>query len=188
MLNYGFAIPENPLDCLEITLSVGFDALAEAKIKVLQKYGLNGVQAFPVYADRMPDQMYAFQRLAKLKADELDRFSDEIFTSMQKIVSPANEYEALQALMELLRLTIQEYRNTEEDEILILNDPECKGNARTSAVLRKGEKRILNAAINAVRTKLAPIRGLEKVDAGPDPAEYFGGWVNVLNFFEKKKK
>ena len=84
-------------DFLVMTAStVNTDKLFDAKRQILEGMGMSAdSQAFPVFADRMPLQMLAYLRLARVK--EPSELMTVSFVD-DRIVSPMNEYQVLQLL------------------------------------------------------------------------------------------
>ena len=62
------------------------------------------VQSFPVFADRMPMQLLAYMRLARVQ-DPGELMS--VCFDEDRIVSPMNEYELLQLLMQDARPSLK---------------------------------------------------------------------------------
>ena len=172
-------------DYLVMTAStVNTDKLYEAKRQILEGMGMSAdSQAFPVFEDRMPLQMLAYMRFARVQEpSELMTVSFE----EDKIVSPMNEYEVLQLLMGDARELLAEYENSSEEfELLQLKEKELGARATTAARLRLREKRLINATTTAVRRRLAPIRGIPTKQGMEDPnadlIEIFDAIENLPN-------
>mmetsp|Transcript_32491 Transcript_32491/g.52634 ORF Transcript_32491/g.52634 Transcript_32491/m.52634 type:complete len:537 (+) Transcript_32491:31-1641(+) len=195
MLNYGFALNNNPYDRVDMTVALGFDALAPQKAKILERFGFSTIQTFPVFADRMPEAVYSYQRLAKLKdPDELEQVGEKIMQNPMEVISVNNEYDALQSLLELNNLSLREYGTGVEDELALQKNPNLPYRELMASILRGGEMLILSNTVMAVRKKLLPIRGLQ-VQQQADPDEIFGGWAIATKLWgpgtalgEKKEK
>ena len=140
-------------------------------------------QTFPVFADRMPMQLLAYMRFARVQdPGELMSVSFE----EDRIVSPMNEYEVLQLLMQDAREMLAEYESSSEEfELLQLKEKGLSARQRVAAKLRLAEKRLINATTTAVRRRLAPIRGIPTKQGLEDPnadlLEIFDAIENLPN-------
>jgi len=140
-------------------------------------------QTFPVFADRMPMQLLAYMRFARVQdPGELMSVSFE----EDRIVSPMNEYEVLQLLMQDAREMLAEYESSSEEfELLQLKEKGLSVRQRAAAKLRLAEKRLINATTTAVRRRLAPIRGIPTKQGLEDPnadlLEIFDAIENLPN-------
>mmetsp|Transcript_6642 Transcript_6642/g.16505 ORF Transcript_6642/g.16505 Transcript_6642/m.16505 type:complete len:515 (-) Transcript_6642:145-1689(-) len=165
----GVVDPDHCGDYLTFTAStVNTDRLYQAKKQILEAMDMSADgQDFPVFADRMPLQLLAYMRFARVQEpSELMTVSFE----EDRIVSPMNEYEILQLLMGDTREKLGEYESsTEEYELLQLKEKGLSSRARTAAQLILGEKRVINATTTAVRRRLAPIRGIPTKKGLEDP-------------------
>ena len=167
-----------------VTSTVMSDKLYAAKKQILEGMGYSAdAQAFPVFADRMPLQLFAYMRFARVQEpSELMTVSFE----EDRIVSPMNEYEILQLLMGDAREMLAEYENSSEEfELLQLKETNISERQMTAAKLRLGEKRLINATTTAVRKRLAPIRGIPTKQGLEDPnadlLEIFDAIENLPN-------
>ena len=144
------------------------DRLYEAKRQILEGMGMSAeVQTFPVFADRMPMQLLAYMRFARVQdPGELMSVSFE----EDRIVSPMNEYEVLQLLMQDAREMLGEYESSSEEfELLQLKEKGLTPRQIVAARLRLTEKKLINATTTAVRRRLAPIRGIPTKSGLEDP-------------------
>jgi hypothetical protein len=144
------------------------DRLYEAKRQILEGMGMSAeVQTFPVFADRMPMQLLAYMRFARVQdPGELMSVSFE----EDRIVSPMNEYEVLQLLMQDAREMLGEYESSSEEfELLQLKEKGLTPRQIAAARLRLTEKKLINATTTAVRRRLAPIRGIPTKSGLEDP-------------------
>ena len=160
------------------------DRLYEAKRQVLEGMGMSADgQTFPVFADRMPMQLLAYMRFARVQdPGELMSVSFE----EDRIVSPMNEYEVLQLLMQDAREMLAEYESSSEEfELLQLKEKGLNARQIAAAKLRLAEKRLINATTTAVRRRLAPIRGIPTKQGLEDPnadlLEIFDAIENLPN-------
>ncbi|KAK9790329.1 hypothetical protein WJX73_000550 [Symbiochloris irregularis] len=178
LLVWGLVEDSNPNDCLYIEASlVRSDRLFQAKQEILQSQGLGLKELYPVYQDRMPVQLMAYLRLSRMQnAAELAAANLE----KDVVVSPMNEYEVLQLLLAECRDRLTAYGSSLEDEVSLLQSRGLSSRERTACRQRLAEKRILQGALDVVRRRLAPIRGIptkEGALTGPnsDLADIFKG-------------
>lgn len=83
LLLYGFALDRNPFNSVDIGVAIADDddaqldepdrRLQEAKRKFLDRRGRDEEAAFPVYADRYPEEMLEYLRLLALSHEDLSR-------------------------------------------------------------------------------------------------------------------
>lgn len=136
---------------------VAADKLYTLKRQVVQAVGFDISQDFPIYADRMPTQLLAYLRLSRLQdSGEMAKVNFE----QDSIVSQANEYEVLQLLMADMRDRLTAYPGSIEDEMKLLQNKKLTERQRAACQLRFSEKVILQKTLDAVRRRLAPIRGI----------------------------
>ena len=172
----------NPADCLTVRVGlVPTDRLRNAKLSILEAVGLVDGVDFPITATAMPLQLLGYLRLARV-ADSAALAS--VSFDADVIVSPANEYEVLQLLLNECKERLTTYGGSAEDDTKLLQDPKLSPRARLAARLRLGEKRILQGTLDAVRRRLAPIRGVPMKDgtlrdANADFVEIFDAWAAV---------
>ena len=172
----------NPADCLTVRVGlVPTDRLRNAKLSILEAVGLADGVDFPVTATAMPLQLLGYLRLARV-ADSAALAS--VSFDADVVVSPANEYEVLQLLLNECKERLTTYGGSAEDDTKLLQDPRLSPGARLAARLRLGEKRILQGTLDAVRRRLAPIRGVPMKDgtlrdANADFVEIFDAWAAV---------
>eukprot|EP00983_Pelagomonas_calceolata_P110540 1159682-Pelagomonas_calceolata.AAC.3 len=96
------------------------------KNQVLESLGYGIEEEFPVYADKMPTQLLAYLRMARVQDPGLlakVNFEKDI------ILSDLNEYEILQILMGDCRERLQAYPLSVEEEIKY---SQHKGTAQTA--------------------------------------------------------
>ncbi|GIL70833.1 hypothetical protein Vretimale_3919 [Volvox reticuliferus] len=137
------------------------------KSQVLETLGFGQRESFPVYADRMPIQLLAYLRLSRLADPAL---LAKVSFEKDVELSQMNEYEILQILMGDCRERLAAYSKSYEEDVKIAQDPDLAPKERLAVKLRLGEKRIINATMEAVRRRLAPIRGIPtKSGALQDP-------------------
>ena len=138
------------------------DRLREAKAAILGALGYAAsCQAFPIAADRMPLALLAYLRLARVSdAAALAAVSFEV----DNPVSAANEYEVLQLLLGECRDRLAGYAGPAEEDTKLLQQPGLGTRATLAARLRLAEKAVLQGTMDAVRRRLAPIRGIPTKD------------------------
>jgi len=129
----------------------------------------------------MPLQLLAYLRLARI-ADAAALAS--VSFDADVVVSPANEYEVLQLLLGECKERLMAYGGSAEDDTKLLQRGDLAPRARTAAQLRLAEKTILQGTLDAVRRRLAPIRGVPTKDGGlrdanADLVEIFDAWAAV---------
>lgn len=171
----------NPSECLTVTVGlVPTDRLLTAKRQILEAAGFppgsDASQAFPIFADRMPLQLLAYLRLARLQ--ESAQLASVTFDS-DVVISQLNEYEVLQLLLGECKERLGAYGNAAEDDLKALQRPESSVREKKAARLRLAEKSVLQGTLDAVRRRLAPIRGVptkdgSMTDANADLLEIFG--------------
>lgn len=128
------------------------------KQQILDSMDLGREEQFPVYLDRFPNQLLAFVRLARLQDPVL--FAKVSF-DQDMVLSQMNEYEVLQLLMGDCRERLQAYKLTLEEDIkTVQQGAGLSPQALLAARLRLAEKQIISATMDALRRKLAPIRGI----------------------------
>lgn len=160
VLAAGYVEANSPSDFLVLqTGLLQADRMYSMKKQILEELGFGLTQEFPIYADRMPTQLLSYLRLARISdTAQLARVTFE----RDVMINDLNEYEVLQLLMGDCRERLSEYEtagNT-DDEIKSLQDRSLPPRQRLAAQLRLEEKRILRGTMDAVRRRLAPIRGI----------------------------
>ncbi len=155
------------------------DPLYTAKKSVLEAQGFSDKgQTFPVYKDRMPREFLSYLRFARVtNSEELFAVS---FTE-DKIISPMNEYETLQLLMADCHDRMSAYDTNEEDELLLQKRDDVSLKIRNASRLRQTEKELVGEMMNAVRRRLAPIRGIPTKQGMEDPN---ADLLEMIEFFE----
>ncbi|KAK9917898.1 hypothetical protein WJX75_009348 [Coccomyxa subellipsoidea] len=155
---------DNASDCLTVRVGlVQADRLFSVKKQVLESLGFDIVQEFPIFRDRMPTQMLAYLRLARLTDPAL---LAKVSFEQDIILNPVNEYEVLQLLLGECRDRLTSYAGSAEEDLKILQRGGLSPEARVAARLRMAEKRILQGTLDAVRRRLAPIRGIPTKGGG----------------------
>ncbi|KAG1670765.1 hypothetical protein FOA52_013992 [Chlamydomonas sp. UWO 241] len=151
------------------------------KQQILESMGFETKQIFPVYLDRMPNQLYAYVRLSRVMDPAL--FAKVSF-DQDVVLSQMNEYESLQVLMGDCRERLAAYIGTLEEDIKMSQRSELSVREKLAVRLRLTEKRILSKTMDAVRTKLAPVRGIPTKsgtfkDANSDLVEIFDALESI---------
>ncbi|KXZ52752.1 hypothetical protein GPECTOR_8g143 [Gonium pectorale] len=149
LLATGSLQDSNMSDCLEWPAALlPADRYYMMKSQILESLGFAPTERFPVYADRMPIQLLAYLRLSRVADPAL----------LAKV--------SFEKDVELSQMWVQSY----EEDVKIAQQPNLTPKERLAVKLRLGEKRIINATMEAVRRRLAPIRGIPtKSGAMADP-------------------
>jgi histone-lysine N-methyltransferase SETD3 len=138
------------------------DRLREAKEAILGSLGYApSRQPFPIAADRMPLGLLAYLRLARVA--DAAALAAVSFTA-DTPVSATNEYEVLQLLLGECRDRLAGYEGPAEEDTKMLQRPGLSPRQVLAARLRLTEKSILQGTMDAVRRRLAPIRGIPTKD------------------------
>ncbi|CAL8465053.1 g4588 [Coccomyxa elongata] len=164
LLATGRVEDDNASDCLTITVGlVQSDRLFTVKKQIVESVGFGIVQEFPIFRDRMPTQLLAYLRLARLTDPALlakVSFEEDV------ILNQLNEYEVLQLLLGECRDRLTSYAGSAEEDLKLLQQAGLSERERLAARLRMAEKRILQGTLDAVRRRLAPIRGIPTKGGG----------------------
>ena len=187
-LNTGVVDQKHPGDYIYMKAdSQPTDRLFTAKKQVLEGMGFTAAnQYFPVYEDRMPTQLYSYLRFSRVQdPGEMMAVSfDE-----DKMVSVMNEYEILQLLMGDCRELMAEYDTNEEDELNLLKlSDQLRPREIEAAKLRMSEKKLISATMNAVRKRLAPIRGIPTKQGMEDPNQDLLDIFNAIESIPNKPR
>jgi len=164
LLAMGRVPDTNPSDCLMWDASlVQADKYYVMKQEILQSLGFSPKEQFPVYADRFPNQMLAYLRLTRVADPAL--FAKVSF-EQDVVLSQMNEYEILQLIMGDCREKLQGYAATYEEDIKVAQGRDLTPKQRVAAKLRLAERKIISGTMEAVRNRLAPIRGIPTKSGG----------------------
>ncbi|KAK9824456.1 hypothetical protein WJX72_010403 [[Myrmecia] bisecta] len=160
----GMLEDSNQSNCLLFEASlVAADRLFMLKKQILESVGFASPMEFPVYQDRMPVQLLAYARLARVQdAGELAKVTFD----RDVAISPANEYEVLQLLLGDCRERLSAYPTSIEEDVKLLQNRSLPAKQRLAARLCLAEKRIIQSTMDAVRRRLAPIRGIPTKGGG----------------------
>jgi len=152
-------VPEtNMADFIEFPASlIPADRYFSMKTQILETLGFGPQERFPVFADRMPNQLLSYLRLSRVSDPAL--FAKVSF-EQDVVLSQLNEYEILQLLMGDCRERLQAYATSYEEDIKANQRPDLPVRERLAVKVRLGEKKIINETMDAVRRRLAPIRGI----------------------------
>mmetsp|Transcript_15687 Transcript_15687/g.49275 ORF Transcript_15687/g.49275 Transcript_15687/m.49275 type:complete len:523 (-) Transcript_15687:134-1702(-) len=183
-LTYGVVEDENPADFMEISTSlVPSDRLYQAKKQVVEAEGFEAVQTFPVFADRIPVQLLAYLRLARLQ--DVAQLAKITFNKDTE-VSQMNEYEVLNLLMSECRDKLDEYETDLEADYSFLKQDTISPRERAATELKMREKEVWIATMDGIRRRLAPIRGIptksgQMLDPNQDLIDIFDSIENIPN-------
>lgn len=158
LLSTGTLQDANLSDCLYFGASVlAADRYYSMKQQLLESFGFGAQDRFPVFADRFPIQLLSYLRLTRIQDPLL--FAKVNF-EQDVIISQMNEYEVLQLLMGDCRENLAAYKTSLEEDTKLLQRPDLSARERLAGRLRVAEKTILSQTMDAVRRRLAPIRGI----------------------------
>jgi histone-lysine N-methyltransferase SETD3 len=177
LLHYGFVLEKNPDDTLMLRLGLPEgDALAAEKQKLL---GLNAPTARRLF--KVPAQydspatrdMFSFLRIACAGAEEFAQLTATAGSS-PSVTGPLSvdtEERVLRALGAACETRLAGFDTTLEEDERLLREGGLTSNARNCIMLRRGEKRLLHAYTELVRTCLPllrmPAAELEQLAARP---------------------
>lgn len=188
LISYGFVDESNNGDFIEIEVGlVNTDPLRSLKSQILQMANFQDEQTFPLYIDRFPTQLLSYMRLARLQDTGL--FAKIVFDK-DLIVSEANEYEVLTLLLTECRNRLSNFEQSLDDNVRLLNRKDISPKERVAAKLRVCEQKILTNTMSALRSRLAPIRGVptkggSMKDRNSDIKEMFGVMEQVASAPQK---
>eukprot|EP01024_Parvocaulis_polyphysoides_P018683 TRINITY_DN18291_c1_g3_i1.p1 TRINITY_DN18291_c1_g3~~TRINITY_DN18291_c1_g3_i1.p1 ORF type:complete len:316 (-),score=22.75 TRINITY_DN18291_c1_g3_i1:137-1084(-) len=181
-ISKGYVDDTNVYDYMYITASlVQADKLYRMKREILQNYGLEAEQQFPIMQDRIPLQLLSYLRLSRIQdAAQIAKVSFD----QDVIITQSNEYEILQLLMAECRDRLSAYQNDYEFDVKLQQQDTLSVQERLACQLRLREKQILGSTMDAVRRRLAPIRGIptksgKMADPNQDIQEIFSTIENL---------
>ncbi|GMH88665.1 hypothetical protein TrVE_jg3280 [Triparma verrucosa] len=162
MLLYGFALERNPYNSVDVEVRVSGE-MQEEKEEFLRMVGREERVDFQVYADRYPVEMLEYLRLMCMSEEDLGEKKLEDF-DYSRTISSANEREALTTVIEAVRMQLEKYPTTEEQDVELIKDKNMFGTlskqARMAIRHRRNEKRLLKRTIAALEKEIKK-RGLE---------------------------
>jgi histone-lysine N-methyltransferase SETD3 len=180
LLLYGFALERNPYNSVDVTVSIkprvatgnspeddaDADPLAEEKIAFLQNVGREDTVDFPCYADRYPIEMLEYLRLMQMTPEDTRGKPLSAF-DFSRTISAANEAAVLTSIIQAIKMQLNKYPNSEEDDARLIQD---KGmfrlfnyNQRMAIRHRRNEKRLLKRTVAALERQIKT-RGLDRED------------------------
>eukprot|EP00586_Coscinodiscus_wailesii_P023554 CAMPEP_0172493918 /NCGR_PEP_ID=MMETSP1066-20121228/32794_1 /TAXON_ID=671091 /ORGANISM="Coscinodiscus wailesii, Strain CCMP2513" /LENGTH=540 /DNA_ID=CAMNT_0013264391 /DNA_START=197 /DNA_END=1819 /DNA_ORIENTATION=- len=180
LLLYGFALERNPYNSVDVTVSIkprvatgnnpendaDADPLAEEKIAFLQNVGREDTVDFPCYADRYPIEMLEYLRLMQMTPEDTRGKPLSAF-DFSRTISAANEAAVLTSIIQAIKMQLNKYPNSEEDDARLIQD---KGmfrlfnyNQRMAIRHRRNEKRLLKRTVAALDRQIKT-RGLDRED------------------------
>eukprot|EP00898_Chlorokybus_atmophyticus_P001556 jgi/Chlat1/2400/Chrsp17S02659 len=184
LLTYGFVDSKLKTDYLEYQAGlVKMDALYQVKKQIVEAQGLSTEQVFPLYRDAFPVQLLSYLRLARIQDPaQLALVSFE----KDQIISPGNEYEVLMLMLADCNQRLTSYSVSFEENIKLLQNKDISERTRLAALFRSCEQQILMATLDALRTRLAPIRGIptkggKMEDPNADLVEIFDKMEQVIS-------
>lgn len=158
LLNYGFALPENPHDsvnlCVKIPDSNGDEELDSERSRLLEGHHLQSKMFFPIRrAQLVPPDMVAFMRIALLaKASDAREESGKPCSAAQPF-GLKSEMEVLKTLVRLAQGMIAKYPTTLKEDQELLQTAELPNRRRYALLLRMGEKALLHTFVSEVKER-----------------------------------
>lgn len=180
LLLYGFAVERNPFNSVDVTVSLsapaqqssttesteGTDPLASEKKEFLKTVGRDNTVDFPCYADRYPVEMLEYLRLMQMTPEDTRGKPLSAF-DYSRPISTANEAAVLNSVIQAVRVQLQKYPNSDEDDAMIIKDKKMfrllSYNQRMAVRHRRNEKRLLKRTIAALEKQLRQ-QGLDLED------------------------
>ena len=177
---------DNPMDACFVDVElVPADTNYSIKIQVAESAGYSARERFPLHYDRMPLQLLAFSRLARI-ADVAElakvNFDDDVR------ISEANEYEVLMLLMGDIQEKLGRFAEDEEYDTVLLNRGGLRAREKLAVKQRLVEKRILRSTMDSVRRRLAPIRGVPTKQGMEDPNDEIREIFEAIENLPQKPK
>ncbi|KAJ7354668.1 SET domain-containing protein [Mycena albidolilacea] len=142
----------NPGDVVEITadlavavLQTGDDAATKERIDWWLEQGGDDVVVLESDLE-VPLALVSLIRLLRLTADEWEKTVEK-----DKVPKPKLDTEVLAVVYAVLERRLKEYPSTFDDDVELLRDESLSLNRRLALVVRIGEKRILQSAIQKIK-------------------------------------
>lgn len=173
---YGFAFEVNKEDFVEVTMShllKGSPFLKEKDAWIKAKD--IDYRTFPLYRDRVTQEMMMFLRLVVAQPEDFNLAPDDNIgmrdalarTDLKKAIDEATERRALLVLRGLVEEQLNDYPTTVKDDEALVSDKMMfellPKNQRNAIRVRFGEKQILTATINAVNRRLNNLARLTEI-------------------------
>ena len=152
LLLYGFALDRNPFNSVDLAVGASKDdALYDAKERFARGAGRDvSSAAFPLYADRFPDELVQFLRMACATEDHLGARPLDDPDNYVDILSLDNELAVLDTIRDACDAAVAAYPAKSGDDV---PDAFLSRNQRMAKRLVNTEKRILLKTIAAVERK-----------------------------------
>jgi histone-lysine N-methyltransferase SETD3 len=152
LLLYGFALDRNPFNSVDLAVGASKDdALYAAKERFARGAGRDvSSAAFPLYADRFPDELVQFLRMACATEDHLGARPLDDPDNYVDILSLDNELAVLDTIRDACDAAVAAYPAKSGDDV---PDAFLSRNQRMAKRLVNTEKRILLKTIAAVERK-----------------------------------
>jgi len=149
---YGFAIPNNPFDAVELYCPMSEQApMFQYKISVLQKNAISNTQSFELtIKDPLPEKLLFTLRVQRLE----EKLPADYKNGMINI---SNEFAVLESLFEGIKGMLQGYATSQqEDEKLLSSNSNFKQTC--AVILRHSEKNILAAVVKKLEERLVNLK------------------------------
>ncbi|HVG57304.1 MAG TPA: SET domain-containing histone-lysine N-methyltransferase [Hyalangium sp.] len=161
LFQYGFAHEENPYDEVMTFLSLPLeDPLAADKQQLLgltEPFELLSYNLTLTDDAGLMDEMFSFLRVACADAEELAALiaTPHARSRAQSPLSARNEQKAIDAFVTLCEEQLADYETPLAEDERMLREEQLSTNARNCILVRRGEKRILEAYAARARSRRA---------------------------------
>jgi histone-lysine N-methyltransferase SETD3 len=145
-VNYGFALPENDDNEAEIVVAIApNDPLRQAKLSLLDIPG--GIRRFQIRAnagEQGVGELRSFLRVACADQEQLARIAHPMASAGGVAAQDASlETRARELLASAAEQARSAFDTTIAQDDILINDPDTPARLRTCAIVRRGEKRVL---------------------------------------------
>ncbi|ETW03760.1 hypothetical protein, variant [Aphanomyces invadans] len=166
---YGFVLPSNPFDVVELWAPMSDDApYYNRKLALMTGHGLADhatAAPFELYPDSLNDELLAYLRIQRLDVGELSSDLIEVANFAFEPVHDDNEKDTLTALIYALQQMLEAFPITVEDDEAELDaiarvdtsDHDEESHHVMALRLRVSDKRILHAQVNMLQELLLPV-------------------------------
>ncbi|OQS00279.1 hypothetical protein THRCLA_06065 [Thraustotheca clavata] len=158
---YGFVLPENPYDCVELWAPMSPDApYYKRKMSFFESHGLGHHSRVPFELTTLGinEDLLAYLRIQRMEVEDLSSFEGSSFAYQP--LGDENEKSTLTALIFALQQMLERFPTSiEEDEAILKNEKSTdeESHKRMTVLLRISDKKILNQHINWLQEKLIPV-------------------------------
>lgn len=174
---YGFTVPENPHDYVELVLQLAPQAdMYQLKAHLLQQHGISTTHVFHLKLDELmedfPVKILGTARIQRLYEEDLPRVKYAF--DREEIISELNEVQVLKALEEGLRSMYSAYKfdtkkDLEDYHALKSGSPNSTNHNENHALrIRMSDKNIIALAGNHITERLNQIQEylINKIESG----------------------